>query len=45
MELVIEGVAAIQAGSNPRVVAAKLCSLLPEGAEEEAGKATAKQAA
>ncbi len=45
MELVIEGVAAIQSGSNPRVVAAKLYSLLPAGAEEEAGKATAKQAA
>ena len=45
MELVIEGVAAIQSGSNPRVIAAKLYSLLPAGAEEEAGKATAKQAA
>lgn len=31
MELVIEGVAAIQAGSNPRVVAMKLRSLLPAG--------------
>lgn len=29
MELIIEGVAAIQAGSNPRVVQAKLTSLLP----------------
>jgi chemotaxis protein MotA len=29
MEIVIEGVAAIQAGSNPRVVAQKLRSLLP----------------
>ena len=29
MELVIEGVAAIQAGSNPRVIAQKLTSLLP----------------
>ncbi len=31
MELVIEGVMAIQAGSNPRVVAQRLRSLLPEG--------------
>ncbi len=31
MELVIEGVAAIQAGSNPRVIAQKLASLLPAG--------------
>ena len=30
MELVIEGVMAIQAGSNPRVVAQRLRSLLPE---------------
>lgn len=29
MELVIEGVAAIQAGSNPRTIAQKLSSLLP----------------
>lgn len=29
MEVTIEGVAAIQAGSNPRVIAAKLRSLLP----------------
>ena len=29
MELTIEGVAAIQAGSNPRVIAAKLRSLMP----------------
>jgi chemotaxis protein MotA len=29
MEIVIEGIAAIQAGSNPRVVAQKLRSLLP----------------
>lgn len=33
MELTIEGVAAIQAGSNPRVIAAKLKSLMP-GAEQ-----------
>lgn len=31
MEVVIEGVAAIQAGSNPRVIAQKLTSLLPAG--------------
>src|SRR3954447_23918265 len=38
MELAIEGVAAIQAGSNPRVIAQKLRSLLPsrQRAEEEA---------
>ena len=29
MELVVEGVMAIQAGSNPRVVAQRLQSLLP----------------
>jgi chemotaxis protein MotA len=29
MEVVIEGIAAIQAGSNPRVIAQKLTSLLP----------------
>lgn len=31
MELIIEGVAAIQAGSNPRIIAQKLTSLLPAG--------------
>lgn len=35
MELVIEGVAAVQAGSNPRVVAQRLRSLLPVGQREE----------
>lgn len=30
MELIIEGIAAIQSGSNPRIVAQKLKSLLPE---------------
>ena len=35
MEVAIEGIAAIQAGSNPRVVAQKLRSLIP-GAEAEA---------
>ncbi len=40
MELVIEGVAAIQAGSNPRVIAQKLTSLLPAGEQPApAGKA------
>jgi chemotaxis protein MotA len=34
MELVIEGVMAIQAGSNPRIIAQKLRSLLPETARE-----------
>ncbi|MCF6378231.1 MotA/TolQ/ExbB proton channel family protein [Nocardioides KLBMP 9356] len=38
MELVIEGVAAIQAGANPRVIAQKLSSLLPAG-EQPAAKA------
>jgi chemotaxis protein MotA len=36
MELAIEGVLAIQAGSNPRLVAQKLRSLLPPGAAAEA---------
>ena len=37
MEVAIEGVAAIQAGANPRLVAEKLRSLLPSGmAEREA---------
>jgi chemotaxis protein MotA len=38
MELVIEGVLAIQAGANPRIIAAKLRSLLPahEQAQAEA---------
>lgn len=31
MELAIEGVAAIQAGSNPRIIAQKLRSLVPSG--------------
>ncbi|NYG57043.1 flagellar motor protein [Nocardioides perillae] len=35
MEVTIEGVAAIQAGSNPRVIAAKLKSLLPAGSVAE----------
>ena len=29
MELVVEGIAEIQAGSNPRLVAQKLAALLP----------------
>jgi len=36
MELVIEGVAAVQAGSNPRIVAQRLRSLLPVDQREEA---------
>lgn len=36
MEIVIEGIAAIQAGSNPRVVAQKLRSLLPPQEQVEA---------
>jgi chemotaxis protein MotA len=39
MELTIEGVLAIQAGSNPRLVAQKLKSLLPPGSEPAADKA------
>jgi chemotaxis protein MotA len=35
MELVIEGVAALQAGSNPRLVAQRLRSLLPADQREE----------
>ncbi len=36
MEVAIEGVAAIQAGSNPRVVAQKLRALLPDETDAEA---------
>jgi chemotaxis protein MotA len=36
MELVIEGVLAIQAGSNPRLIARKLTSMLPAAPEEPA---------
>jgi len=36
MEIVIEGVAAIQAGSNPRVIAQKLRALLPGSDDVEA---------
>ena len=36
MELIIEGVAAIQAGANPRVIAQKLNSLLPAGQQPAA---------
>jgi len=46
MELVIDGVLAIQAGSNPRLVAQKLRSLLPPEAAKAAEKsAAAKKAA
>jgi len=36
MEIVIEGVAAIQSGSNPRVIAQKLRALLPGSGDAEA---------
>lgn len=45
MELTIEGVLAIQAGSNPRLVAQKLRSLLPPGAAKSADKKAEKKAA
>jgi chemotaxis protein MotA len=38
MELAIEGVLAIQAGSNPRLIAQKLQSMLPPVAEAPAAK-------
>jgi chemotaxis protein MotA len=45
MNLVIDGVLAIQAGSNPRLVAQKLRSLLPPEAAKAAEAATTKKAA
>jgi chemotaxis protein MotA len=45
MELAIEGVLAIQAGSNPRLVAQKLRSLLPPDAAKAAEGDKAKKAA
>jgi chemotaxis protein MotA len=45
MELVIDGVLAIQAGSNPRLVAQKLRSLLPPDAARAAETAAGKKAA
>jgi chemotaxis protein MotA len=45
MELVIDGVLAIQAGSNPRLVAQKLRSLLPPDVAAAAEAASAKKAA
>ena len=45
MELVIDGVLAIQAGSNPRLVAQKLRSLLPPDAAKAAEAASSKKAA
>jgi chemotaxis protein MotA len=45
MELVIDGVLAIQSGSNPRLVAQKLRSLLPPEAAKAAEAASAKKAA
>jgi chemotaxis protein MotA len=49
-EMTLEGILAIQAGDNPRVVAEKLMAYVPPGerpteAEQEAAKAAAKQAA
>ena len=41
MELVIEGVLAVQSGANPRVVAQRLESLLPAGDREVEPKAKA----
>jgi len=35
MEIVIEGIAAIQSGANPRIVAQKLSSLLPQAERDE----------
>ncbi|SDT75846.1 flagellar motor protein [Actinoplanes derwentensis] len=45
MELVIDGVLAIQAGSNPRLVAQKLRSLLPPDEMKKAESATATKKA
>jgi len=45
MELVIDGVLAIQAGSNPRLVAQKLRSLLPPDAAKAAEASANKKAA
>jgi chemotaxis protein MotA len=45
MELVIDGVLAIQSGSNPRLVAQKLRSLLPPDAAKAAEAAAVKKAA
>lgn len=39
MELAIEGIAAIQAGSNPRIIAQKLSSLLPRSQQESKAEA------
>lgn len=39
MELVVEGILAIQAGSNPRVIGQKLRALLPPGKADPAQKA------
>ena len=45
MELVVDGVLAIQSGSNPRLVAQKLRSLLPPDAAKAAEAASTKKAA
>jgi chemotaxis protein MotA len=39
MEIVIEGVSAIQAGANPRIVRSKLVSLLPESEQGDLAEA------
>jgi chemotaxis protein MotA len=39
MELVIEGISAIQAGANPRIVRSKLVSLLPSGEQAQLAEA------
>ena len=44
MEVVVEGVLAIQSGASPRVVARKLGSLLPPGSEKAATRRKAKAA-
>ena len=45
MEMSIEGVMAIQAGANPRVIAQKLLSLLPPAERAAAEEASAEKAA
>lgn len=45
MEMIIEGVLAVQAGTSPRVVEQKLRSALPAGADAKGGKAKEAKAA
>jgi chemotaxis protein MotA len=45
MEVAVEGIAAIQAGANPRLVAEKLQSLIPATAVAAAESAAKAQAA